>query len=158
MTRTDRLVSSWPQTAGVAAIDGAPHRPAVIADHRSAGRRPARCGLAALVAALALIVLAGPAPALASETSGYAQTAPAPKTTPEPKKNVEHSETSTTPMTTTPTTSTEPVTTTTPTTAKASTLPFTGLDLRWIVGAGALMLAAGFSIRLIQGRRHGPGS
>jgi hypothetical protein len=158
MTRTDGLVSGWPQTAGDASTDGEPRRPVGTADRGSVGRRLSRRGLLALLAALALIALAGPALALGTETSGYGQTAPAPKTTPTAKKGTEPSEKATTPTTTTPTASTEPVTTTTTTTAKASTLPFTGLDLRWIVGAGALMLAAGFSIRLAQGRRrHGPG-
>jgi hypothetical protein len=33
-------------------------------------------------------------------------------------------------------------------------LPFTGLDLRWTVGAGLLLLGAGGSIMVMQGRRR----
>jgi hypothetical protein len=158
MTRTDGLVSSWPQTAGDASIDGEPRHPVRATDRRAASRRLSRRGLLALPAALALIALAGPALAAGTETSGYGQKAPAPKTTAtEPSKGTAPTKESTTPATTTPATSTEPATTST--SPKASTLPFTGLDLRWLVGAGALMLAAGFSLRLVQGRRrHGPGS
>ncbi len=150
MTRTDGLVSSGPQTAGCALIDGQ------LRD-RPTGARAARRGLLALpVALMALIAPAGPALAAGSETSGYGQTAPAPKTTPEPKKATAPSKKAATP-TTTPTTTPAPVTTTA--SPKQSTLPFTGLDLRWIVGVGALMLGAGISLRLVQGRRrHGPGS
>jgi uncharacterized membrane protein len=45
-------------------------------------------------------------------------------------------------------------TTTTSEPAKASTLPFTGFDLRWTVAAGVLLLAMGFSIVVAQ-RRQG---
>jgi hypothetical protein len=119
--------------------------------------RPARRELLALLTALALLVPAAPALAQANTatapgTSGYKQTVPPPTTTPEPKKEVEHAkaEKKTTP---TPTTTVEP-TTTTPT-AKASTLPFTGLDLRWVVGAGLLLLSTGLAIRLGQRTRAG---
>jgi len=37
--------------------------------------------------------------------------------------------------------------------AKASALPFTGLDLRWDIGLGLILLAAGLSIVAAQ-RRH----
>jgi hypothetical protein len=33
-------------------------------------------------------------------------------------------------------------------------LPFTGLDLRWVIGAGALLLAAGLSLRFTQRRQR----
>jgi pentapeptide MXKDX repeat protein len=38
-----------------------------------------------------------------------------------------------------------------------STLPFTGLDLRWIVGAGLLLLGLGFSILCVQMRSRDNG-
>ena len=38
--------------------------------------------------------------------------------------------------------------------AKARTLPFTGFDLRWLLGAGVLLIAAGLSIMTVQ-RRQG---
>jgi beta-lactamase regulating signal transducer with metallopeptidase domain len=35
----------------------------------------------------------------------------------------------------------------------AKELPFTGLNLVWVIGAGLLLLAAGFSMRIVQRRR-----
>jgi hypothetical protein len=42
-----------------------------------------------------------------------------------------------------------------PASEKATTLPFTGFDLRWVVGAGLLMMGAGFSIMVVQRRQRG---
>jgi hypothetical protein len=40
-----------------------------------------------------------------------------------------------------------------PSTAPApKTLPFTGLDLRWVLAAGVLLLGMGLSIRVFQRR------
>jgi hypothetical protein len=33
-------------------------------------------------------------------------------------------------------------------------LPFTGLDLRWIIGAGVLLVGAGLSLRMTQRRQE----
>ncbi len=88
-------------------------------------------------------------------TSGYNQKPPTPTTKTEPKKEVEPSKEV---PKTTPKTAVEPAkegrdpTTTTP---KASTLPFTGLNLTWVVGAGVLLLGAGLSIRLSLRTRSG---
>jgi hypothetical protein len=155
MTRTHEMTSSRSQTAGAASI-------AEMTDRKSARRvlrRIARRELLALPAALALLIPAAPGLAQASTgtsstgTSGYNQKPPTPTTKTEPKKEVEPSKEATK---TTPTTSSEP-TATTPTavTPKASTLPFTGLNLTWVVGAGVLLLAAGLSIRLAQRTRAG---
>jgi cytoskeletal protein RodZ len=54
---------------------------------------------------------------------------------------------------TAPTTSTTPSSSTSPSSEKASTLPFTGFDLRWTIGMGLLLVGAGFSIVTVQ-RRH----
>jgi hypothetical protein len=157
MTWTDSMVSGGPQTEDAAKLDSQLH------DARAAarGRRAARRALLAAPLALALAI---PAPALAQTsgtgTSGYNQTPPV-KTTSEPKNGTAPSKESTTPKekaapaptATTPTTSTAP--TTTSPTATASKLPFTGLDLRWVVGAGLLLLAGGLSIRLTQRRSAG---
>jgi len=94
-----------------------------------------------------------PATAVAAETTtGYNQTPPPPTTT------------KTTPSKPTPTKGTAPANAIgTPVTIKPSapapsTLPFTGLDLRWVLGAGLLMLAmGGFSIRVIQRRQQSGG-
>ncbi|MFI5005001.1 MAG: hypothetical protein ACHQE6_08300 [Solirubrobacterales bacterium] len=122
---------------------------------RRGRRRIARRELLVLPAVLALIVPAAPALAQTSTgtsstgTSGYNQKPPTPKTEPEPKKETEPAKEA---EKTTPTT--EP-TATTPVTPKASTLPFTGLNLTWVVGAGVLLLAAGLVIRLVQRPRAG---
>jgi hypothetical protein len=110
-------------------------------------------GLLALPLALALI--APGASALAAEsTSGYGQTTPAPKTetTPAPKQETAPTSTSTAPAgETEPTkTSSEPTATTA---AKAKTLPFTGLDLRWVTIGGLLLVGMGMSIVFTQRRR-----
>jgi len=122
-------------------------------------RRPPRRGLLrsllAVSAALALVAALA-TPALAAEpTSGYTNTTTAkkevlPTKTTTPKKEVAPSKT-----TTTPTTAIEPTTTTpTATTAKASTLPFTGLNLTWVVGLGLAMVCAGGSIVMVQRRQR----
>ena len=152
MTRTEGMTSSRSHTAAIneMSLRRLAHR---------TRRRLARRELLALPAALALLVPAAPALAAASGTSstgasGYNQKPPTPTTKTEPKKGVEPAkeEKKTTP---TPTTTVEP-TITTPT-AKAATLPFTGLDLRWVVGGGLLLLASGLSIRLALRGRPGAG-
>ena len=139
MTRTHQMISSRSRTAGAASIEE-------MAGRDSARRRILRRELLALPAVLALLIPA--APAIASTgTSGYNQKPPTPTTKTEPTKATEPTKEATKP---TPTTSTEPATTTTPAvTPKASTLPFTGLNLTWVVGASLLLLAAGLAIRLV---------
>ena len=105
----------------------------------------------ALPSALLLaIALAVPTTALAatstSKENGYSQTAPAP----EPSSGTSPSKESA------PTKEVAPVTPSVAPTAetpKASTLPFTGFDLRWTAGIGVLLMVAGFSIVTLQ-RRH----
>ncbi len=123
-------------------------------------------GLLALPLALALI--APGATALAAEaTTGYGHTTPAPKTettpapktetTPAPKQETAPTQTSSTAKET-PSRETEPTKTssepTATTAAKAKTLPFTGLDLRWVTIGGLLLVGMGMSIVLTQHRRH----
>lgn len=133
MTRTDVMASSRPHTADTASTRG---------DARRVWR--------GLVALALMFVLAAPSAALAAEsTSKYNQEPPKPGTGTAPAK-----ETKTTPTTPTTTTTPTPTTTAVPaTTEKAHTLPFTGLDLRWLVGIGLLLMFAGVSIVLVQ-RRH----
>jgi len=103
----------------------------------------------AVVLALTLMLLA-PGSAIASSTSGYNQEPNQPKTTTtktstgvSPSKEAKPAG-ETAPTATTPTA----------TTAKASTLPFTGFDLRWDIGFGLLAMGAGFSILAMLRRRH----
>lgn len=154
---------------------------------RKRGATPMRKGLSsrwptllALPVALVIAaVLLAPAGALAAEptTTGYNQTPPPPKTTPTTpttpatptgtsgtspsKEEKTPSSEKTTP--TTPTSETAPATSTTPTattstTAKATTLPFTGFDLRWVVVIGVLLIAAGASLLTLQRRQRNQGS
>jgi cell division septation protein DedD len=147
MMRTEGMALNRSHTAGASSIDEMSLRGFA----RRTRRRFARRELLALPVALALLVPVAPVVAQASTgTSGYNQKPPTPTTTtPKPKKAVEPSKEATK---TTPTATVEP--TTTPA-AKASTLPFTGLDLRWVVGAGLLLLSAGLAIRLGQRPRAG---
>jgi cytoskeletal protein RodZ len=149
------------------ASDGLTATAAPIGRARSRRRRVMR-GLLALPLALALIA---PATALAAEpTTGYSQTTPAPKTkttpapktetTPAPKQETAPTQTSSTPKET-PASETEPTKTssepTATTAAKAKTLPFTGLDLRWLTIGGLLLVGMGMSIVVVQRRRSAAG-
>ncbi len=154
MTRTQGMASSGPQT-DAATISQASGRRAGLRGRRRFARRE----LLALPAVLALLIPAAPALAQTTTgtgTSGYSTKPPTPTTKTEPKKEVEHSKeaSKTTPKTTVEPAK-EPTTTPTVTTPKASTLPFTGLNLTWVVGAGVLLLGAGLSIRLALRPRSG---
>ncbi len=151
MTRTDVMASSRPRTAGVAKCSD-----------RSSGitRR-----LSIIPAALLLTAaLALPSSAFAAEgTSGYNQTPNTPSTsttTPTtPSTGTSPSKETTTPTTaskeTSPTTAASTPTSTEK--AKATSLPFTGFDLRWSIGFGLLLMGAGFSIVLVQRRQSRDG-
>ncbi|HEX4837623.1 MAG TPA: hypothetical protein VFV03_03755 [Solirubrobacteraceae bacterium] len=129
---------------------------APIGRGRSRRRRTVRRGL--LVLPLALALTAPGATAFAAEaTTGYSQTTPPPKTetTPAPKQETAPTQTSSTQAKETlpAKTSSEP----TVTTAHAKTLPFTGLDLRWVTVGGLLLVGMGMSIVVAQRRRHSAG-
>jgi|HubBroStandDraft_2_1064218.scaffolds.fasta_scaffold128087_2 hypothetical protein len=156
MTRTQGMASSRPQITAAATIGSASGRRLGLRGRRRFARRE----LLALPVVLALLVPAAPAFAATSTgtsstgTSGYSQKPPTPTTKTEPKKAVEPSKEA---AKTTPTATPEPAkeATTPTTTPKASTLPFTGLNLTWVVGAGVLLLGAGLSIRLGLRTRSG---
>jgi hypothetical protein len=144
MTRTDVMASSRPQE-----VDAAPKRKG-----SSALRK-----LVVLPVAFALtMALVVPTAALAAEEglSGYNNKPTTSSTTPTPATGTSPSKESSTPTKTTApeTSSTEPSTTSEPTAKKASTLPFTGFDLRWTIGAGVILLAMGFSIVTVQRRQR----
>jgi hypothetical protein len=129
------------------------------ADVNSMSRRPSRRALLhrllALPAALALLaVLAAPALAAEEPTSSYNHPSTSKQETlPSKSKTTPKSEpapTETTSTTTTPTTTTPA--TTAP--AKQSTLPFTGLNLTWVVAFGLLLICAGGSIVMVQRRQR----
>jgi hypothetical protein len=139
MTRTDVMASSRPRNVG-AAPNG-----------RGSSAVLRRLSVVSVVLLLALMVIA-PSTVFAAEpagtTTGYSQTPPTPTTT------------ETTPATTepakevAPSTSTSPATSTSPSAEKATTLPFTGFDLRWSLGIGLLLLVSGFSIVTVQRRQR----
>jgi|CZKG01.1.fsa_nt_gi hypothetical protein len=138
MTRTDVMASSRPQTAAATPM------------RRGSAGILRRLSLLPVVLLIAMAIV-GPGTAFgAKETkSGYNQEPNKPSTGTSPSK-----ETST-PKTTSK--ETEPSSTTAAPTAeaaKASTLPFTGFDLRWSVGAGLLLMGAGFSIVVVQRRQR----
>jgi hypothetical protein len=116
-----------------------------------------RRGLLVLPLALALIA-GGATTALGAEpTSGYSHTTPAPTTTTTtttatPKGEAAPTNTSSTASKETPAGKTEPTATTA---TKATTLPFTGLDLRWVILAGVLLVGMGMSIVVVQRGRRG---
>jgi uncharacterized surface anchored protein len=103
---------------------------------------------------MALALLPSAAIAASEPTAGYKETPTVSKTTPttgvSPSKEAEK------PSSTTPAKETAPASTTsTPTTGeKATTLPFTGFDLRWDIALGLLLVAAGVSIVVLQRRQR----
>jgi hypothetical protein len=134
MTRTGVMASSRPRTAEIG----------------SSGKG-ARSILSALLVVLALALV--PATAAAAEpTSSYTTTTPKPTTTTTPSSGALPSKESEKPASTTP--ASEPAASTTSTTPKASTLPFTGFDLRWDIGFGLLLVVAGASIVAVQRRQR----
>jgi uncharacterized surface anchored protein len=161
MTRTDFMASSRPQKEGAAKV--------------GPGRTGRRLLVLPVVLLLALAAIA-PVSALAASTTtnkeglgGYTKTTPTTETKTTPTTKTPTTETKTTPTTpekeksgTSPTTETSTPKTTTPgsstspssETAKAATLPFTGLDLRWMIGLGLLLAGVGVSIVTVQ-HRHG---
>jgi uncharacterized membrane protein len=164
-----------------ASVRSQPQLAALIGRGRARRRRMALRGLLALP--IALMLLAPGATVLAADaTTGYSQTTPPPTTTTtttttttppapaaktapatttesSPKGGVAPSSTSSTPKST-PTSTSEPAkaaTEPTATTAKATTLPFTGLDLRWVILAGVLLVGLGGSILVTQRSRRDTG-
>jgi len=102
--------------------------------------------LSAVAAMLLLaLALALPGTAFAAEepTAGYNQTPTTPKTGTSPSKEEK-----------TPASEPAPEKTTTTPTEKASTLPFTGFDLRWSLAVGVLLMGAGLSIVAVQRRQR----
>jgi uncharacterized surface anchored protein len=151
MTRTDVVASSRPRKAGAKA----PSR---------GSRACRRLSVVPIVLLLAATLLGPQAASAAESTSGYSQTVPTPKTTTTPATTpttgtspTKEEKTTTSSKETAPT-STSPTSTTSTSKEKASTLPFTGLDLRWVLGIGVLLLGAGFSLVLVDRRqRRGTG-
>jgi hypothetical protein len=135
MTRTDVMASSRPHREG--------------ATPRGGSSRLRRGLLVLPVLLLMAFALATPGAAAAAGTSTtgstYNQEPNKPKEGTSPSKE-------TTPPATSKEASKEPATTSTQP-EKASTLPFTGLDLRWTLAAGLFLIGAGFSIVVVQRRR-----
>jgi septal ring-binding cell division protein DamX len=99
-----------------------------------------------------------PTTAFAAEEglSGYNNKPTTTSTTPTPSTGTSPSKESSTPTKTTApeTTKSEPTTSTEPAAKKASTLPFTGFDLRWTIGGGLLLIGMGFTLVTAQRRQR----
>ena len=145
MTRTDVVASSRPQKAGAAPV--------------RKGSSSAMRRLLVLPVAFALtMALVLPTTALAAEEglSGYNNKPTTTSTTPTPTTGTSPSKESSTPTKTTApeTTKSEPTASTEPSAKKASTLPFTGFDLRWTIGGGLLLIGMGFTLVTAQRRQR----
>jgi hypothetical protein len=139
MSRTDVVASPRLQTA-----DKAPMR------KRSS--RASRRLLVLPIALLLAVALVAPTTVLAAGSTGkeglssYNQTPkPSSGTSPSKEKSTPKKETAPAKTTTAPTTTES---------AKAKTLPFTGFDLRWTIGAGLLLVGVGFSLVTVQRRQR----
>ena len=78
-------------------------------------------------------------------TTGYNQTPPSAGTSPSKEKSTPAKEVAPATKSSVPTTTKS---------TKASTLPFTGFDLRWTVGIGLLLMGMGFLIVMVQRRQR----
>jgi hypothetical protein len=130
---------------GMTSIDG------LASDRPATAKRNVRRARSVLLAVPLTLSLMVPTAAFAAveSTTGYSQTPPPPttKTTPKPTKGTAPSTAIGTPVTIKPSAP-----------APKSTLPFTGLDLRLVIGLGIVMLAmGGLSIRVIQRRQQSGG-
>jgi cytoskeletal protein RodZ len=134
MTRTGVMASGRPSTATAASMRRSPSR--VL-----------RTLSILAVLALALALLPAAALAASEPTSGYTTTGKTTTTTVSPSSGTAPSkeEKAAEP---TPTTSTAPAN------EKASSLPFTGFDLRWDLGLGLALIVAGGSIVAVQRRQR----
>jgi cytoskeletal protein RodZ len=147
MTRTDVMASSRPQAEGAGKV-----RLGSVGSRRRLIVLP--------VVLLLAVALVAPVSAVAAGTTtnkegltGYEKKSEE-KSGTSPSKETKTAEKEPAP-TTTSTTSTTPTSSTSPSseTSKSSTLPFTGLDLRWLIGMGLFLSGAGLSIVTVQ-RRH----
>jgi cell division septation protein DedD len=138
MTRTDVMASSRPRTVGAGRI------------RRGAPGVMRRLAVLPVLLALAL-ALPGAALATESSSSGYKQTPNVPTSGTSPSKESSKPTSSTAPKS-----EVAPAKSSATPEAKASTLPFTGFDLRWSIAIGLLLIGAGASIMTMQRRqRHG---
>jgi hypothetical protein len=131
MTRTDVMASSRPHTE-------------TATGRVSAGVSRRAGAMLALLLLTAALVLPGVAMAEVQSTYSTKPNVPTSKSGTAPSKETKEPTSSTTPATTS----------TTPTETKASTLPFTGFDLRWSLAIGVVLMGAGFSIVAVQRRQR----
>jgi outer membrane biosynthesis protein TonB len=163
MTRTDVVASSRPQKAAAATM-------------RKGSPRARKLVVLSVAFALMMALVSPAAVFAAEETSPYntkpptttttstppptttATPTPAPTPAPTPTSGTSPEKQSSTPEKSTApeTKKEEPTKETVPTTTakKATSLPFTGFDLRWTIAAGIVLLATGFSIVTMQRRQR----
>jgi hypothetical protein len=126
-------------------------RPNTAASTITTGRRASRRARALSLVAVTLLLGLLPSAALAASepTAGYKTAPTTPKTTPSKGVAPSKEEKPATGANEPP-----PATSPAPASEKASTLPFTGFDLRWDIGVGLLLIAAGVSIVVLQRRQR----
>jgi len=158
MTRTDVVASSRPLKADIAPMrKGSFLRRLVVLPVAFALSMALVLPTTALAAEEGLAGYNNKPGTTTTTTTTPPATTPAttPTTTATPTTGTSPSKESSTPTKTTApeTTASEPSTSSAPTAKKASTLPFTGFDLRWTIAGGLLLMAMGLSIVTAQ-RRH----
>jgi cytoskeletal protein RodZ len=160
MTRTDVVASSRPQKADDATMrKGSPRARKLVVLSVAFALMMALVSPAAVFAAEETSPYTSKPPTTTTTstppptTSAATTPTPAPTSGTSPEKQSSEPTKSTAPETKKeePTSTTEPTATTA---KKATSLPFTGFDLRWTVAAGFVLLAAGFSIVTMQRRQR----
>lgn len=126
---------------------------------RSSAHRGLRFFIAALTLSLAVLALTAMpvfAAATTSTTTSTTETGYSQKPKPPAEKKVAPAkeEKAAPKAETEPAKEVAPAPAVTPAPAKATALPFTGLDLRWVVGAGLLLIAMGALSLRVLGRRE----
>jgi outer membrane biosynthesis protein TonB len=157
MTRTDVVASSRPQKADEATMrKGSPRARKLVVLSVAFALMMALVSPAAVFAAEETSPYTSKPPTTTTTTTPPPTTAATPTPTPTPTSGTSPEKQSSTPeKSAAPETKKEvPTSTPAPTTQKATSLPFTGFDLRWTVAAGIVLLATGFSIVTMQRRQR----
>lgn len=159
MTRTDVVASSRPQKANEATMrKGSPRARKLVVLSVAFALMMALVSPAAVFAAGETSPYTEKPPTTTTTTTTTSTPAPTSAATPTPTSGTSPEKQSSTPEKSTApeTKKEEPTSESAPTTTakKATSLPFTGFDLRWTVAAGFVLLAAGFSIVTMQRRQR----
>ena len=165
MTRTDVVASSRPQKAAATMRKGSPRARKLVVLSVAFALMMALVSPAAVFAAEetspynskppTTTTTSTPPPTTTSTATPTPTPAPTPTSGTSPEKQSSAPEKSTAPETKKEEPTSEPAPTATA--KKATSLPFTGFDLRWTIAAGIVLLATGFSIVTMQRRQRRSG-